>query len=214
MASGGMCRTDRSDTWPHQPALQRRPKNPLPTESRPHRVETGLRRANGDRRLRAVSCLPEGRSDGRSRRLSGHWGSQLQTSQSGQPAIFRGNVSAPALTPLTSAPCASPRSYGHNIRAKRGSVLSDILSPPRLPGRHRSSWAVKPTLRFAAVARKCRRSWRGDGVPLRADGAPNDDSALRAVKPGVSNRCFPCLPCRPSSLTGGMVFCWASQSSR
>src|SRR6516165_953613 len=26
MASGAMCRTNRSDTWPRQPALQRRPK--------------------------------------------------------------------------------------------------------------------------------------------------------------------------------------------
>ena len=26
MASGAMCRTNRSDTWPHQPALQRHPK--------------------------------------------------------------------------------------------------------------------------------------------------------------------------------------------
>ena len=26
MASGALCRTNRSDTWPHQPALQRRPK--------------------------------------------------------------------------------------------------------------------------------------------------------------------------------------------
>src|SRR6516164_4916526 len=28
MASGVMCRTNRSDTWPHQPVLQRHPKNP------------------------------------------------------------------------------------------------------------------------------------------------------------------------------------------
>jgi hypothetical protein len=28
MASGAMCREKRSDTWPHQPVLQRRPKNP------------------------------------------------------------------------------------------------------------------------------------------------------------------------------------------
>src|SRR6516165_10821570 len=28
MASGGMCRANRSDAWPHQPALQRRSKNP------------------------------------------------------------------------------------------------------------------------------------------------------------------------------------------
>lgn len=34
-ASGAMCRTNRSDTWPHQPALQRDCSS-LPTEGRPH----------------------------------------------------------------------------------------------------------------------------------------------------------------------------------
>ena len=69
---------------------------------------------------------------------------------------------------------------------------------------------VKPTLRFAAsdasATGHCRDLCKGDGVP-------NDDSLCVPVKPTVSNRCFPCIPCRPSSLTGGMVFRWASQSS-
>jgi hypothetical protein len=33
-------------------------------------------------------------------------------------------------------------------------ALIDILSPPRLPRRHRPSWAVKPTLRFRCFGRR------------------------------------------------------------
>jgi hypothetical protein len=55
MASGAMCRTNRSDTWPHQPVLQRHPKNPCQRRA----VDTGSRalghRANSDRLRRAES---------------------------------------------------------------------------------------------------------------------------------------------------------------
>jgi hypothetical protein len=40
MASGHAYRSNRSNTWPHRPALQKRSTNPLPTGSGPHRARS------------------------------------------------------------------------------------------------------------------------------------------------------------------------------
>jgi hypothetical protein len=74
---------------------------------------------------------------------------------------------------------------------------------------------VKLTLRLAAdaAATGIADTYAAARHSAPRDGVPKDASLCVPVKPTVSNRCFPCIPCRPSSLTGGMVFRWASQSS-